>query len=112
MSVLNITAKAAPPLSQMKTQALVVLMPERKSLGAAMKALDKFLGGTVSRNATHGDFSPTIGATCWLPGAGAVHRVLLVGCGDVNQRTVASDKKLAETLSRALLSCAAKDAII
>ena len=48
MSVLNITAKAAPPLSQMKTQALVVLMPERKSLGAAMKALDKFLGGTVS----------------------------------------------------------------
>jgi leucyl aminopeptidase len=112
MSVLNITAKAAAPLSQMKTQALVVLISERKSLGAPMKALDKFLGGAVSRNATHGDFSPTIGATCWLPGAGAVHRVLLVGCGDVNQRTVASDKKLAEALSRALLSCAAKDAII
>ena len=112
MSVLNITAKAAAPLSQMKTQALVVLMPERKSLGTAMKALDKFLGGTVSQNATHGDFSPTIGATCWLPGAGAVHRVLLVGCGDVNQRTVASDKKLAEALSRALLSCTATNAII
>ena len=112
MSVLNITAKAAAPLSQMKTQALVVLMPERKSLGAPMKALDKFLGGTVSQNATYGGFSPTIGATCWLPGAGAVHRVLLVGCGDVNERTVASDKKLAEALSRALLSCAATNAII
>ena len=112
MSVLNITARAAAPLSQMKTQALVVLMPERKSLGAPMKALDKFLGGTVSQNATYGGFSPTIGDTCWLPGAGAVHRVLLVGCGDVNERTVASDKKLAEALSRALLSCAATNAII
>lgn len=112
MSVLNITAKAAVALSQMRTQALIVLMPERKTLAARLKELDKFLGGTVSRSTTNGDFSPSIGSTCWLPGAGSVLRVLLVGCGDLNQRAVASDKKIAESLARALMSCNAKDAII
>jgi hypothetical protein len=47
MSVLNITAKVAAPLDQIKTQALVVLMPERKSLATRLKELDKYLGGTL-----------------------------------------------------------------
>jgi leucyl aminopeptidase len=112
MSALNITVKAATPLSQIKTQALVVLVSEGKSSNSRMKALDKFLGGTISLTTGNGDFSPSGGTTCWLPGAGSIQRVLLVGCGDLSQRTVASDKKIAESLSRSLSGCAAKDAII
>lgn len=112
MSVLNITAKVAAPLDQIKTQALVVLMPERKSLATRLKQLDKYLGGTLSRTITNGDFLSSIGSTCWLPGTQGIHRVLLVGCGSMNQRTVVSDKKIAEALARTLVSSNAKDAIV
>jgi len=112
MSVLNITAKAATSLNQLKTHALVVMVPQRKSLGARLRELDKFLGGALSRTIANGDFSPTCGATIWLSGAGQLQRVLLVGCGDLSTRTPASDKKIAEGLARALMNCAAKDAVI
>jgi leucyl aminopeptidase len=112
MSVLNITAKAATTLDQLKSHALVVLVPERKSLGARLRELDKFLGGSLSRTIANRDFTPTCGATTWLSGADQLDRVLLVGCGDLSQRAPASDKKIAEGLSRALMNCAAKDAII
>lgn len=112
MSALSITAKTAAPLGQVKTQALVALVPEGKPLGSRMRALDKWLGGNVSRTISNGDFSPSIGTTCWLPGTDHAQRVLLVGCGDLQQRSVASDKKIAEALSRALLGSTAKDAVI
>ena len=112
MSVLNITAKAATALNQLKTQALVVLLPERKSLGTRLKELDKLLGGSISRTIANGDFSPSYGATVWLTGVGQVERVLLVGCGDLSQRAPVSDKKIAEGLSRALMTCTAKDAVL
>ena len=94
MSVLNITAKAATTLNQLKTHALVVLVPERKSLGARLRELDKFLGGSLSRTIANRDFTPTCGATTWLSGAGQLERVLLVGCGDLSQRAPASDNPM------------------
>ncbi|MDA0893172.1 MAG: hypothetical protein O3C15_12730, partial [Proteobacteria bacterium] len=112
MSVLNITAKVAAPLNQLKTQALVVLLPERKALGNRLRELDKTLAGAVSRTIANGDFSPSVGTTVWLTGSNQLERVLLVGCGDLNQRSVAADKKTAEGLARALVNCSAKEAVI
>ncbi len=112
MSVLNITAKVAAPLNQLKTQALVVLLPERKSLGNRLRELDKTLAGAVSRTIANGDFSPSVGTTVWLTGSNQLERVLLVGCGDLSQRSVAADKKIAEGLARALVNCSAKEAVI
>ena len=47
MATLSITARTAGSAELIKTQALAILMPERKTLAPALKALDKQLGGTV-----------------------------------------------------------------
>ena len=82
MATLSITARATGSTELIKTQALAVLMPERKTLAPALKALDNRLGGTVTRSLQNGDFTGSAGSQLWLPGAGNVDRVLLVGCGD------------------------------
>ncbi|MED5314889.1 MAG: M17 family peptidase N-terminal domain-containing protein, partial [Pseudomonadota bacterium] len=112
MATLSITTKAAGSPELIKTQALAVLMPERKTLAPALKALDKRLGGTVKRSLQNGDFTGSAGSQLWLPGAGNVDRVLLVGCGDPGKLNAAQSKKVSEALSRALVASAAKDAQI
>ena len=75
MATLSITARTAGSAELIKTQALAVLMPERKTLAPALKALDKRLGGTVTRSLQNGDFTGSAGSQLWLPGAGSVDRV-------------------------------------
>ena len=79
MATLSITARTAGSAELIKTQALAVLMPERKTLAPTLKALDKRLGGTVTRSLQNGHFTGSTGSQLWLPGAGSVDRVLLVG---------------------------------
>ena len=83
MATLSITARTAGSPELIKTQALAILMPERKTLSPALKALDKGLGGTMTRSLQNGDFTGSIGSHIWLPGAGNVDRVLLVGQGNL-----------------------------
>ena len=110
MATLSITARAAGSAELIKTQALAVLMPERKTLSPELKALDKRLGGTVARSLQNGDFTGSAGSQLWLPGAGSVERVLLVGCGDLGNPTAGEFKKISEALSRALVASPANDA--
>lgn len=112
MANLTISAKAATSLENIKTQALIALMPERKTLTPSLKPLDTLLGGTVSRALKNGDFTGSTGTHIWLPGAGKIERVLLVGCGDPGKQTTSSTKKISEALSRALINSAATDAHI
>ena len=112
MTSLSITARTASKIEQTKTQALVALVPQRKTLTPLLKALDKWLGGTITSAMNNGDFSPSPGNHHWLPGSAGIQRVLLVGCGDLASQTVSSAKKIAETLARTLISSPAKDAFI
>ena len=48
MATLSITARTANTIGQIKTQALVALVPDKKTLPPPVKALDKLLGGTVT----------------------------------------------------------------
>lgn len=112
MATLSITARTAGSAELIKTQALAVLMPERKTLSPLLKALDKRLGGTVARSLHNGDFTGATGSHIWLPGADGVERVLLIGCGDPSKLNVAQSKKISEALSRALVASPAKDAQI
>ena len=109
MATLSITARTAGSAELIKTQALAVLMPERKTLSPLLKALDKRLGGTVARSLHNGDFTGATGSHIWLPGADGVERVLLIGCGDPSKLNVAQSKKISEALSRALVASPAKD---
>ena len=74
MATLSITARTAGSAELIKTQALAVLMPERKTLSPLLKALDKRLGGTVARSLHNGDFTGATGSHIWLPGADGVER--------------------------------------
>ena len=112
MATLSITAKATDTLQSAKTDALVVLMPDRKTLPPSLKALDLSLGGTVGRALKQGDFSGAVGSSHWIPGVDAIKRVLLVGCGSADKMTVSQAKKISETLGRALISTPATDAVI
>ena len=112
MANLTISAKTAAPPENIKTQALIALLPERKTLAPSLKPLDTLLRGTVSRSLKNGDFAGSIGTHIWLPGAGKIDRVLLVGCGDPGKQTTSSIKKMSETLSRALINSPAADAHI
>ena len=112
MATLSVTARTAGSAELIKTQALAILMPERKTLSPALKALDKQLGGTMARSLQNGDFTGSAGGQLWLPGAGSVERVLLVGCGDPGKLDAAQTKKVSEALSRALVASPAKDAQI
>ena len=112
MANLTISAKTAAPPENIKTQALVALLPERKTLAPSLKPLDTLLRGTVSQSLKNGDFAGSIGTHIWLPGAGKIDRVLLVGCGDPGKQTTSSIKKMSETLSRALINSPAADAHI
>ena len=112
MTLLSITAKTANSPSEIKTQALVVLTPERKTLSPYLKVLDTLLGGTVSRSIKQGDFSGSEGSHMWLPGAGGIQRVLLIGCGDPAKQTTALAKKVGESIARTLVSSPAADALI
>ena len=112
MALLSITAKTADSPSEIKTQALVVLMPERKTLASSVKALDTLLGGTVSRSIRQGDFSGSGGSHLWLPGAAGIERVLLVGCGEPAKQTIALASKVGETIARTVVSSPATDALI
>ena len=112
MALLSITAKTADSLNEIKTQAMVVLMPERKTLSPYLKGLDTLLGGTVSRSIKQGDFSGSGGSHMWLPGAGGIQRVLLMGCGDPAKQTVALAKKVGESIARTVVSSPATDALI
>ena len=93
MSKLSITAKAPASLQALNTQALVVLLPKRKSLPADVKALDQLLGRTISRAIKGGDFEASPGAQLWLPGTAAIQRVLLVGCGEPNKLSRGDHKR-------------------
>jgi leucyl aminopeptidase len=112
MAHLNITARTVSSLDQIKTAALVALVPDRKTMPAPIKALDKLLNGTLSQTVRNGDFTSAIGSHCWLPGAAGIQRVLLVGAGSNDSPNVASDKKLAETLAKALLVGSATEAVV
>ena len=112
MTLLSITAKTANSPSEIKTQALVVLTPERKTLSPYLKVLDTLLGGTVSRSIKQGDFSGSEGSHMWLPGTGGIQRVLLIGCGDPAKQTTALAKKVGESIARTLVSSPAADALI
>ena len=85
MTSLSITARTASKIEQTKTQALVALVPQRKTLTPLLKALDKWLGGTITSAMNNGDFSPSPGNHHWLPGSAGIQRVLLVGCGDLGE---------------------------
>ena len=56
MATLSITARTANTIGQIKTQALVALVPDKKTLSPPLKALDKLLGGTVANAIRNGDF--------------------------------------------------------
>ena len=71
MATLSITARTAGSAELIKTQALAILMPQRKTLSPALKALDKGLGGTMARSLQNGDFTGSAGSHMWLPGAGS-----------------------------------------
>ena len=102
MATLSITARTTGAAELIKTQALAILMPGRKTLSTALKALNTRLGGTITRSLQNGDFTGSAGSHMWLPGAGSVDRVLLVGCGDPGKLNAAQSKKISEALSRAL----------
>ena len=112
MTNLTITARNVSSLNQIRTAALVVLVPDRKTMPAPIKALDKLLNNLLSRTMSNGDFAANVGSHCWLPGTAAIQRVLLIGAGNSEQRTIATDKKLAETLAKALVTSTAKDAVV
>ena len=112
MATLSITTKTVSAPEQAKTQALVMLLPQRKTLHQDAKALDAQLGGTISRSIKLGDFSGKEGSHLWLPGSSNSQRVLLMGCGDPSAMTTASAKKISEATAKALVSCPATDAII
>ena len=57
MASLSITARTANTIGQIKTQALVALVPDKKTLAPSLKALDKLLGGTITNAMKNGDFS-------------------------------------------------------
>jgi hypothetical protein len=56
MASLSITARTANTIGQIKTQALVALVPDKKTLAPSLKALDKLLGGTITNAMKNGDF--------------------------------------------------------
>lgn len=112
MATLSITTKTVSAPEQAKTQALVMLLPQRKTLHQDAKALDAQLGGTISRSIKLGDFSGKEGSHLWLPGSSNSQRVLLMGCGDPSAMTTASAKKISEATAKALVSCPATDAVI
>ncbi|MBM13900.1 MAG: leucyl aminopeptidase [Halieaceae bacterium] len=112
MASLSITARTVSAPEQAKTQALVLLLPERKTLHQVAKALDAQLGGTIRRSIQLGDFSGKAGSQLWLPGSRNAQRVLLIGCGDPHAMTAATAKKIGEVTAKALVSSLAADAVI
>jgi len=112
MASLNISVRAASSPTQTTTHALVALVPDKKPLAPTLRELDKALAGTLSRALANGDLTPSAGAHCWLPGTGGIQRVLLIGAGSPEPRTVAADRKIAENLAKALIACPAQSAQI
>ena len=112
MASLSITARTISSPEQAKTQALVLLLPERKTLHQDVKALDAQLGGTISRSIKLGDFTGKAASTLWLPGSASAQRVLLVGCGDASTITAAAAQKISEVVAKALVASPAVDAVI
>ena len=94
MATLSITARTTGSAELIKTQALAILMPEKKKPSPLLKALDKRLGGTVARSLQNGDFTGATGSHIWLPGADGVERVLLIGCGDPIKLNAAQTQKI------------------
>ena len=112
MANLSITVRNVGAPEKAKTQALILLLPERKTLPKSLKTLDIELDGTVARTLKLGDFTGSAGSHRWLPGRGNVQRVLLIGCGDTNKMSVANAKKISEGLAKTLVGSAAEDALI
>ena len=100
MANLSITVRNVGAPEEAKTQALIVLLPERKTLPKSLKTLDVALGGTMSTTLKLGDFTGSAGSHRWLPGAGNIQRVLLIGCGDAGKMSVATAKKISEALQK------------
>ena len=112
MANLSITVRNVGAPEQAKTQALILLLPERKTLPKSLKTLDVELDGTVATTLKLGDFTGSAGSHRWLPGRGNVQRVLLIGCGDASKMSVATAKKISEGLAKTLVGSAAVDALI
>ena len=72
MATLSITVKAAGTLESAKTDALIVLLPDRKTLPTDLKALDSALNSTLGQALKEGGLSGRFGASHSLPGAGAI----------------------------------------
>ena len=68
MANLSITVRNVGAAEEAKTQALIVLLPERKTLPKSLKTLDVALDGTVATTLKLGDFTGSAGSHRWLPG--------------------------------------------
>ena len=68
MANLSITVRNVGAPEEAKTQALIALLPERKTLPKSLKTLDVALGGTVATTLKLGDFTGSAGSHRWLPG--------------------------------------------
>ncbi len=112
MSAMTFTAREIKDVAAAGTQcAIVPLFHNAKLSGAALK-LDKAASGAIRSALALGDFSAKSGESLMLPGAGAIKRILLLGCGDAKSFDRAAVRKFCHQVYRALDSKQATTAML
>ena len=112
MPKLTFTVRKVSDLATQKSAALVLPVFKEQSMNSRLKALDAALGGSIKRVVELGDFSGESGSTQWLPGAGGLQRVLLVGAGDAAEASAKQEQKFCDSVAKALGTAKAKEALI
>lgn len=112
MVKLSLTARTIDRIAEQKTPCVVVPIFKDHVLSEDLARVDGSLSGAITKALDLGDFSAKSGTKMSLVGNETIHRVLLIGCGDVADFDRKSQRKFAETTASALAAGKAKEALV
>jgi len=109
---MEISVKRGHPQEQ-KTACLIVGVHAGKKLSSAAEAIDKALGGTLTKLFKRGDLTGAMGETLMLheaPGTSA-ERVLVMGCGKIEGVEAAEYQQIVGKAARAVADAGLRNAV-
>ena len=109
---MEISVKRGHPQEQ-KTACLIVGVHAGKKLSSAAEAIDKALGGTLTKLFKRGDLTGAMGETLMLheaPGTSA-ERVLVMGCGKIEGIEAAEYQQIVGKAARAVADAGLRNAV-
>jgi len=112
MTQLSFTPKKVERLAEIATSCLVLPVYDKAALSENVQRVDASINGSITRAIDLGEFSPAVGKSLCLLGNERIQRVLLVGCGEYGELTIAQRRKITEAIGRGLASSSAKDALL